>query len=171
MQIYLYQNGQRIGPYNETQIRGMLSSRQICEDDLGWHEGITQWQPLNTILAFAAPLPIFTPVATQSLNSPVACPTCGAPKWHASDPCQVCTTAHIASMNLIHQQPTAEKPRKIIDKRGAWCTHCGNRNSYRKSDGAGCLTLGILFISLIGVLFIPFLPKTWHCNECGHTWK
>ncbi|MEI8234568.1 MAG: transposase [Verrucomicrobiota bacterium] len=74
-------------------------------------------------------------------------------------------------MNQFHQQPVPGNPRKVINKRGAWCPHCGNRNSYRSSSGVGCLTLGILFISMIGILFIPFLPKSWHCRECGHIWK
>ena len=62
-------------------------------------------------------------------------------------------------------------PSKKIDRAGAWCPHCGNRNSYKKSSGAGCLTLGVLFISVIGLIFIPFLPKSWHCRECGNIWK
>jgi hypothetical protein len=70
---------------------------------------------------------------------------------------------------LLEGQPVPEKPK--IDLLGSWCPHCGNRNSDRKTDGAGCLLMGILFISVLGILFIPFLPKSWHCRSCGNVWK
>jgi hypothetical protein len=35
----------------------------------------------------------------------------------------------------------------------------------------GCLVMGVLFISIIGILLIPFLPKTWKCHQCGHEWR
>ena len=45
------------------------------------------------MLSFAPPAtaPLPTPIAgPPSEPSPVACPTCGSPKWRAADPCQVC---------------------------------------------------------------------------------
>jgi rubredoxin len=69
-----------------------------------------------------------------------------------------------ASVPAVHQKPK-------IDRSGSWCPHCGNRNSFRKTDGVGCLIMGILFISVLGILFIPFLPKSWHCRSCGNVWK
>jgi hypothetical protein len=62
-------------------------------------------------------------------------------------------------------------PEKKVSLRGSVCPNCGNRNSYRKTDGIGCLLMGILFVSLIGIFFIPFLPKSWHCKSCGNIWK
>jgi hypothetical protein len=195
MQIHVLQNGEQIGPYDEEQIRGMVVSCTISENDLGWHDGLTEWQPLNTILSLAAPAPTPPPLPiapppeqpkappppkptappsflSSPSPSPVACPTCGNPKWRASDPCQVCASAFVAARSRVQQQPAPQMPKKVvIDKRGAWCPHCGNRNSYKSTGGVGCITLGILFISMIGILLIPFLPKTWHCRECGHTWK
>jgi hypothetical protein len=177
MQIYLLQNGQQTGPFTAEQVRDKVFSCEISENDLGWHESLAGWQPLNTILSFNAPLPApkpLPPLPVQSnpppfTSSPVACPTCGNPKWRASDPCQVCATALAAATSRIVQQAPPEK--KKVNKAGAWCPHCGNRNSYKTESGAGCLILGILFISLIGILLIPFLPKSWTCRECGHKWK
>jgi hypothetical protein len=31
--------------------------------------------------------------------------------------------------------------------------------------------MGILIISVLGILLVPFLPKTWKCNVCKHEWK
>ncbi len=175
MQIFLYLNGEQVGPFTEPDIRSKVASGEVSQADLGWHEGLAEWRPLNAILSIIPPvrkLPPPRPIATPQASSlPVACPTCGGPKWRASDPCQICANARIVAASNFQQQPIAQTPKKVINKGGAWCPHCGNRNSYSKSDGTGCLTLGILFISLIGILFIPFLPKTWHCRECGHTWK
>ena len=177
MQIFLYQNGEQVGPFSEPDIRSKVASGEVSQTDLVWHEGLAEWQPLNAVFSVAPPVrklpPPRAPIAAplSSPPSPVACPTCGAPKWHASDPCQVCANARILAASSFQRQPAAQTPKKVINKGGAWCPHCGNRNSYSKSGGVGCLTLGILFISVIGILFIPFLPKTWHCRECGHTWK
>lgn len=58
-----------------------------------------------------------------------------------------------------------------IDKRGAWCPHCGNRDSKKHTSGGACVVLVILFVTVIGILAIPFLPKHWKCNVCRHEWK
>lgn len=70
---------------------------------------------------------------------------------------------------IVAAPVAVEKPKLNIT--GSFCPNCGNRNSYRKTDGVGCLIMGILFISMIGILFIPFLPKSWHCRSCGNVWK
>ena len=61
--------------------------------------------------------------------------------------------------------------KQKIDVKGAWCPNCGNRNSIKKSQGVGCLVFVILFVTLIGLLFLPFLPKEWECQTCKHKWK
>lgn len=50
MQIYLTQNGQTLGPYTGEQLRLMVQGGEISANDLAWHEGVTDWQPFNTIL-------------------------------------------------------------------------------------------------------------------------
>lgn len=77
-----------------------------------------------------------------------ACPHCGAPRAGAA-------------------RPATPK----VDRRGAWCPNCGNRDSTKDVSGMGCLVMGVLFISIIGILLIPFLPKTWKCHQCGHEWR
>jgi rubredoxin len=83
------------------------------------------------------------------------------------------TVADIPDLLIVSSTAplNVEPVKKKVDRSGAWCPHCGNRNSYKKTDGVGCLVLGILFISILGILFIPFLPKSWHCRSCGNVWK
>lgn len=71
MQIYLYQNDQQIGPYTEQQIRELVSAGTIQENDVCWHEGLPDWQPLNTVISFAEHYVQPAPV----LHHPVANPT------------------------------------------------------------------------------------------------
>ena len=59
----------------------------------------------------------------------------------------------------------------VVDFRGAWCPHCGNRDSVKRTHGVGCVVMVFLFISIIGILALPFLPKEWHCNVCGNAWR
>ena len=54
MEIYLYQEGQQVGPYDEEQIRSMVASGTILDTEVGWHAELTDWQPLNTFLDLPA---------------------------------------------------------------------------------------------------------------------
>lgn len=86
MQFYLYQNDQQVGPYTESQIREMLSSGSIQENDACWHEGCTEWRPVSTILGITdleaqpTPLPIRQPTETivKSPKGPISLPSWAA---------------------------------------------------------------------------------------------
>jgi hypothetical protein len=52
MKLYLYQNDQQVGPFTESQIKEMVASGSIQEIDLCWHEGLSDWQPINAVLSF-----------------------------------------------------------------------------------------------------------------------
>ena len=43
-------NGKPAGPYDEATLKTMLKSGEISNDSLIWTEGMTDWQPLNTII-------------------------------------------------------------------------------------------------------------------------
>ena len=72
MQIYLLKNGQQVGPYTVEVIRGMLSTRHIALTDQAWHEGLTDWQPLNTFLPSppkpTATFPAYAPTRPVQVN-------------------------------------------------------------------------------------------------------
>ncbi|RDI96931.1 RDD family protein [Dyella solisilvae] len=63
MEFWIGRDGERHGPYKEVDVRQWLRSGQVSPDDLGWHEGLTDWQPLSSLFpdeVRAAP-PAFTP--------------------------------------------------------------------------------------------------------------
>ncbi len=61
MQIFIHRNGQQAGPFSVEEIRDMLAARSIAPTDPGWHEGLTDWQPLNKILPIPAQTPATVP--------------------------------------------------------------------------------------------------------------
>ena len=50
MDIYLLIEGKQEGPYSEEQVRQSLASGQIPSDLPAWHEGLTEWMPVSSIL-------------------------------------------------------------------------------------------------------------------------
>lgn len=80
MDIWIGRNGERHGPYKEADVRQWLRSGEVAGDDLGWHDGLADWQPLSTLFPeelnrpaattpppmAAAPLPPTTTVALEN---------------------------------------------------------------------------------------------------------
>lgn len=71
MEIWIGRDGERFGPYTETDVREWLRSGKMSGADLGWYEGLADWQPLSVLLpdaVSAAPAsagavpPAFTPL-------------------------------------------------------------------------------------------------------------
>ena len=53
MQIFVNANGQQQGPYSPEEVQDALSRGSLSPDDLCWHEGLSQWQPIASVLASA----------------------------------------------------------------------------------------------------------------------
>ena len=49
MEIWIGRNGERNGPYKEADVRQWLRNGQASGDDLGWYEGLADWQPLSSL--------------------------------------------------------------------------------------------------------------------------
>lgn len=47
MTVYISLGGQRLGPFNEEELRERIASRNISLSDLAWKEGEPTWKPLN----------------------------------------------------------------------------------------------------------------------------
>lgn len=62
MEIWIGRDGERHGPYKEEDVRAWLRSGQVSRNDLAWHEGLSEWQPLSALFpdvaAGAAPPPL-----------------------------------------------------------------------------------------------------------------
>lgn len=63
MEIWIGRDGQRHGPYKEEDVRQWLRSGQLAAEDLGWYEGLADWQPLSVLFpdALAATPPPLGP--------------------------------------------------------------------------------------------------------------
>jgi len=49
MEVWIGRDGERHGPYSDGDIRQWLRSGQVSRDDLGWYEGLADWQPLSVL--------------------------------------------------------------------------------------------------------------------------
>ncbi len=49
MQIYINKNGQQSGPFEESKVLEMLRNGQVSPSDLGFKQGQSQWQKLETM--------------------------------------------------------------------------------------------------------------------------
>ena len=68
MNIYIYKNGQQLGPFPEEQLKAMLLSGMVTREDLSWQEGWEDWRPLTTLF----PEPSNTAVTSPPLPPSVA---------------------------------------------------------------------------------------------------
>ncbi len=72
MDYYLHQNGEQVGPYSQDQITAMLSSGQISNEDLIWHDGLPEWKPVGQVISAGATAAPQIPSLTPSLNPAIA---------------------------------------------------------------------------------------------------
>ena len=51
MDIYVYMQGQRRGPYDKVQLEAMWKRGQIPADTLYWHDGMSKWAVISDLFA------------------------------------------------------------------------------------------------------------------------
>jgi len=56
MQVWIGRNGERFGPYTDDEVRQWLRDGTCRVDELGWHEGMTDWRPLGELFPDARPV-------------------------------------------------------------------------------------------------------------------
>jgi GYF domain 2 len=72
--IYVYMQGQRRGPYDKAQLQEMWKRGQLPKDALYWHDGMSRWAVIADLFVnarMAPPLPIDTGNA-ESMTFPSA---------------------------------------------------------------------------------------------------
>ena len=80
MQINIGRNGQQLGTFNEDEVRDGLQTGRFLPTDLGWHEGLADWQPLTSLAIIGAvSVPSSTPPA-PGVNPQVMLPMGAAPR-------------------------------------------------------------------------------------------
>jgi uncharacterized RDD family membrane protein YckC len=55
MEIWIGRDGERHGPYPEAEVRQWLREGKMSGADLGWREGLADWQPLSVLMPDAVP--------------------------------------------------------------------------------------------------------------------
>jgi uncharacterized RDD family membrane protein YckC len=65
MEIWIGRDGERLGPFPDSEVRARLRRGEFTGEDLGWHDGLPDWQPLATLFpdecgAPATPPPLST---------------------------------------------------------------------------------------------------------------
>lgn len=81
MEIWIGRNGERHGPYKEEDIRQWLRSGKVSREDLGWREGLADWQPLGVL--FPEEMPSEPPPVGASGSAPAA-PMSSLPQTNAA---------------------------------------------------------------------------------------
>lgn len=83
MRYFIGKDGKQLGPFSDEQVRAMLKTGEISYDDLGWHEGMTQWKPLRSLFSNFSATPFnppgmrtsaapFNPAAADAATPPAA---------------------------------------------------------------------------------------------------
>lgn len=49
MEVWIGRDGERHGPYTESDVREWLRTGKVSPDDLGWYQGMTDWKPLSSL--------------------------------------------------------------------------------------------------------------------------
>ena len=61
--IHVNRSGTSLGVFSEEDVRAGLRAGRFAPTDLGWREGMAQWQPLSQFAEFAADMPSAAPPA------------------------------------------------------------------------------------------------------------
>jgi hypothetical protein len=64
--IYVYMQGQRRGPYEKLQLEAMWKRGQIPADTLYWHDGMSKWAVISDL--FAADKTIVSSLPEDTVN-------------------------------------------------------------------------------------------------------
>jgi len=76
--VHVNRSGTSLGVFSEEDVRAGLRSARFLPTDLGWREGMPQWQPLSQFAEFAADLP-GSPPAGAPPPAPTPPPAAAAP--------------------------------------------------------------------------------------------
>ena len=74
MDIYVYMEGQRRGPYEKAQLEEMWKRGQLPRDTLYWHDGMSKWTVISDLFANTTmPSHLLTDAGnTESMTFPAA---------------------------------------------------------------------------------------------------
>jgi hypothetical protein len=76
--IHVNRSGTSLGVFSEEDVSAGLRSGRFAPTDLGWREGMAQWQPLSQFTEFATDLPSGIPPVAEPIAPGAAPPPAGA---------------------------------------------------------------------------------------------
>ncbi len=71
---------------------------------------------------------------------------------------------------LIPKPKTPAQLREAARRGEVECPECGSNDVVYNRGISKTITV-VLFIFLIGILVLPFIPKRWTCQSCGKKWS
>src|ERR1700677_1840196 len=116
MNIYIAQNGQRIGPYTVAEAQALAAAGTVHANDFAWYEGLADWIPLQQVPGF---VPQFTATSTAPVERP-------AMVWVISLFYFVCTPISLLSMAVLMPLmasgafPVPENQRHFFESQGVF---------------------------------------------------
>lgn len=69
LQIFVQRDEQQHGPYSRRVAKAMLKDGTLSPDDLAWHEGMEDWQPLSSILQPAPESPWWRTIWHETVDN------------------------------------------------------------------------------------------------------
>lgn len=67
MQYHVAKNGEKSGPLDKEEVYRRLVAGELSGTDLGWHEGMAEWEPLSKLLPPPQAQPVFAPSVSHSV--------------------------------------------------------------------------------------------------------
>ena len=67
MQYHVAKNGEKSGPFEKEEVYRRLVAGELTGADLGWHEGLAEWEPLAELLPPPQAQPVFATSASHSV--------------------------------------------------------------------------------------------------------
>lgn len=77
MQYHIAKNGEKSGPFAREEVLRRLASGEFSGSDLGWHEGMGEWEPLSKLLPPPGAAPVFAPSVPGGPVAQSQTSTCG----------------------------------------------------------------------------------------------
>ncbi|MDI1314525.1 DUF4190 domain-containing protein [Prosthecobacter sp.] len=69
MTYHVAKNGEKSGPFEKEEVYRRLVAGELSGSDLGWHEGMAEWEPLSKLLPPPQAQPVFAPSGVFATNA------------------------------------------------------------------------------------------------------
>jgi uncharacterized protein DUF4190/uncharacterized protein DUF4339 len=156
MQYHVAQNGEKSGPFEKEEVYRRLVAGEFKPTDLGWHDGMAEWEPLSKLIPPPQPPPL-SAASSAVFATPSAYPAVAAPSQGTSG---LAITSLICGILGFVTLGLAGLPAVITGHMGL--------SAIRRSGGAltgrgmaiaglimGYLGFGLIFVAVLASLLVP----------------